>query len=62
MKYIINKIKLWYWWHFEASEMDKMMCDILIRARAIGKMQDNIKENIARISPGKFFIDPKNNE
>ena len=56
---IINKIKFWYWWTFKATSMEKASWDLYVRGVAIRKMTNQCLDNAYRVSPSKFFIDPK---
>lgn len=59
MKKIINKIRFWYWWFFKATALDKLNWDLYVNGVAIRKMRDAQLDNAKRVSPAKFFIDPK---
>jgi len=48
MTKLIHKIKVWFWWNFKASQMDKVERDMLYYGSCIMK-------NGKRINPNKFY-------
>lgn len=48
IKKILNKIKYWYWWHFQATTIDKIQADMFYYGMVVTK-------NGKRINPLKLF-------
>jgi len=45
---IRKRIKFWFWWHFKATDMEKILWDEMVYGRSFMK-------NGKRINPKKFI-------